>query len=337
MKRFTLLFALLFSMSALSACGPARVDVYVEVNPSETAFVIPLEGDTAAQGKFNSEKYLSNKKVAAKRIYLPMKEIDTGRFWWNYKWAPTVKVITVDRKPVVFEWEGKKGIDVESKDSIGFTVGINIAAHVEESDTAKFLYNYPTGNMNTVLGGVVKSKATEILSRAFANYDLEGEKVLNSKGIPKIDKKTGKAIVIPGARQQKGQIVDQAKKDLIAFFQKTGLTIDTFGLAGGLMYDDIEIQKAINENFRSELDIKNKANEKLAQKEINDKNVSEATADKLAALEFAKAAVARTKLVNLEVAKMNAEARVTWAKNWNGVLPTNMLPDNSNMLIQPSR
>jgi len=107
-------FLLIIIAVLASACGPARIDEFIEVKPSETAFVIPLEGDTKAQGKFNSEKYLIDKKVAAKRIYLPLRKVDTGRFWWQYAWVPTVKVITVDRKPITFEWEGKKGIEWDS-------------------------------------------------------------------------------------------------------------------------------------------------------------------------------------------------------------------------------
>ena len=39
---------------------------YVEVDTAETAFVVPLEGDGTQQSKFHSEKYLEERKVAAK-------------------------------------------------------------------------------------------------------------------------------------------------------------------------------------------------------------------------------------------------------------------------------
>ena len=48
-KACSYLVVLLFMVSFLSACGPAKTDVFVEVKSNETAFVVPLEGDTAAQ------------------------------------------------------------------------------------------------------------------------------------------------------------------------------------------------------------------------------------------------------------------------------------------------
>jgi len=326
----------------MSGCiGPAKVDKFEEIAPNETAFVIPLEGASKKnQGKFDSVAYLQEKKVAAKRIYKPQRQVDTGRMWWEYKYIPTVKIIRVDRAPVTFVWEGKRGakgikkgtegVAVESRDSIGFNVGINISAFITEKDTARFLYFYPSGDLEKVLGKIVKSKSTEILSREFAKYDLEGSQA-------KFNKK-GKLIVkaIDGARQRKGEIVDLASKELKRFFSETGVTISTFGLIGGLSYDDKDIQEAINDNFKSELEIKNKANERLAQDEVNKNNIGIATADKLAAFEFAKAAQARKKQVSLEIEKMLAEAKLIAAKNWDGKLPANIMPEGSNMILDLS-
>ena len=321
-KMLVLSTVIALMLTGCNIIGPPLVDKYEEITPSETAYVIPLEGNTLKQGKFDSEDFLEKNKVAAKRIYIPLKKAKTGRWWGDYKWIPTVRVITVDRKPVTFVWEGADGINVESLDSIGFTVGINISAHVSEKDTSKFLYNYPTGNMQKVLGKIVKSKATEILSREFAKYDLEGE-----------PKSSTNKIAILGARQMKGQIVDKAKTELSEFFSNVGLTISTFGLIGGLSYEDKEIQEAINNNFKSELEIKNKENDRLAQAKINEKNVSIATAEKEAAQAFAEAAEDRKKMVEVEVAKIEAEAKLEIAKRWNGALPANIMPEGGGFIL----
>jgi hypothetical protein len=330
------LIALAVSGLLMIGCvGPAKVDVTEEIAPNETAFVIPLEGDSKKnQAQFDSVGYLQSKKVATKRIYIPQVQLDTGRGWWNYKYVPSVKVIKVNRAPVTFVWEGikgrNKGIAVESRDSIGFMVGINISAYVTEADTATFLYHYPSGNLNKVLGNIVKSKTTENLSREFARYDLEGSPAKFNKAGRMISKAS------EGARQRKGEIVDLASKDLKAFFKETGVTISTFGLIGGLSYEDKEIQEAINDNFKSELDIKNKANDRLAQEEVNKNNIAIATADKLAAQEFAKAAQARKKQVDLEIEKMLAEAKLVAAKAWDGKLPANIMPEGANMIMDLS-
>ena len=64
-------------------------------------------------------------------------------------------------------WESTKdsnrGIKVESRDSIGFTVGIDITAHISEGNAALFLYNYPQGDLVRILSDAIKSKSTEIL------------------------------------------------------------------------------------------------------------------------------------------------------------------------------
>ena len=336
-SKLGMLCMVIFMMFNLTGCGDPKLPMIVEVHPSETAFVIPLEGNTSSQGKMMSAEYLSQMKVATKRIYLAQTKISTGRLWYEYKWKPTDRVITVDRKPITFVWENKNGdgetnkndndINVESRDSIAFGVGISITAHIKEQDAALFLYSFPSGNLRSVLNDSIKSKTSEDLSLLFAQYDLEGT--------PEIVDENGVVIqkLVEGARQRKGLIVAQSKKNLTEFFAKRGVTIDTFGLIGGLRYDDKQIQKAINDNFQSELDIVNKRNERLAQEEVNDKQIAQSAADLESANNFLQAADSRKQMVQLEVDMINAQARLKWAENWDGKLPLQILPENSNMLM----
>lgn len=326
--KFLIITYCLVSLFTVTGCvKPAKVDVYEEIQPYETAFVVPLEGNSKDQKQMMSIEFLEKSKVATKRIYIPQTEVKTGRFYWNIKYVPTIRIIRVDRSPISFEWVKNKAIPVESKDSIGFKVGININAYIDEKDTAVFLYYYPSKNLQTVLSKEVYSQATEILSREFAKYDLEGS--------PDICDKNGKIIKEGefGAREMKGDIVDTAKKHLVNYFAKKGVTITTFGLVGGLTYEDKEIQTAINDNFKSELEIKNRRNERIAQEEINTKELSIAENDRKKAEEFAKAAEARTKQMNLEIAMIKAQAQKIAAEKWNGQLPANILPQNSNILF----
>jgi len=82
----------------------SRSDRHVVIGPNETAFVIPLEGDSTAQGRVQSIDALEKAKVMAKRIYLPVRKRDLGRGPANYEWVPTLKVVKVDRSPVTREW-----------------------------------------------------------------------------------------------------------------------------------------------------------------------------------------------------------------------------------------
>jgi hypothetical protein len=52
------------------------------------------------------------------------------------------------------------------------------------------------------------------------------------------------------------------------------------------------------------------------------------------AQEFAMEAVARTKQIGLEVALMNAKAKLTMAERWNGQLPEKMMPENANIMFR---
>ena len=325
MKIFKI-FAVLVAAFSITACGPADVHTdanpkYRDILPNETAFVIPLEGKALeGQGKFGSAEFLKSKKVATKRIHIPRTKLSTGRMPWSFKYIPSVKIITVNRAPIVMEWENEHNcISVESRDSIGFCIGITVGAEVLEEDTAQFLYSFPSGSLSQTLNAAVKTQATEKLSNKFATYDLEGS--------PTVLNKAGKTVTkaVPGARQQKGVVVAETKEELYNYFKAKGVTLTSFGLVGGLSYEDSEIQVAINNNFKSELRIKDATNKKLEQAEVNAKEFSIAVNAKNEALEFAQAKNSRTAQVELEIRRMNAQANINRSERWDGKLPADMM------------
>ncbi|HTW94971.1 MAG TPA: hypothetical protein VMD30_09275, partial [Tepidisphaeraceae bacterium] len=80
---------------------------YQDVDTAETAFVVPLEGDTADQAKFDSEEFLEEHKVAAKRVQITHRWEQTGRsFLWmeTGQWIPDVRLIKVNRSPITRQW-----------------------------------------------------------------------------------------------------------------------------------------------------------------------------------------------------------------------------------------
>ena len=74
--------------------------------------------------------------------------------------------------------------------------------------------------------------------------------------------------------------------------------------------------------------------EREAQKIINEKELSIAKNERLKAEEFAKAAEAQTKMVELKIRQMEAEARLESAKRWDGKTPSGVVPSNSPFLFQ---
>ncbi|MFC1703056.1 hypothetical protein ACFLZO_01170 [Patescibacteria group bacterium] len=309
-----------FLLTSLVACGPFKAERIEEIGPNETAFLVPLEGATKEnQGKFDSIDYLEERKVAVKRISLPQRRLDTGRAWFSYEWIPTARVIKVDRSPVTREWTSAKdsgtsdtdeAIYVESKDSIGFGIGVNITTSIEEQNTAKYLYHYPSGaSLAKVMDSNVRGVVTTYLSSEFGKCLLEK------------------------CREEKVKIFEGLKVHLVSYFKQFGITVRSVGYAEGMMYENKEIQKAINATFTAELKKKIALEEKLAQVDVNAKDVAIAVAKRQAAQEFAKAAKAQAEMIELEISKMRAEATLQAAKKWNGQVPAQILPQGSSLLF----
>jgi len=82
---------------------------YVEIDTSDTGFLIPLEGDSAKQARFESVDYLQERKVAAKRIQITHRWNQEGRISNDGRWLPLVRLVKVNRSPLTREWtaEGK--------------------------------------------------------------------------------------------------------------------------------------------------------------------------------------------------------------------------------------
>lgn len=273
-------------------CGPARVLPLEMVGPNETAFVIPLEGDTTAQAKFESVEFLNKHKVVSKRVELPVRERSVGRMWWEYEWIPTVRVVKVDRSLVTREWtttvQDGHPIAVVSLDSINFKVGMNLTAFILEEDAAKYLYYHTTKPLAEVVDRNVRGYLQDKLSAEFGTRKLED------------------------CKKERSAVIKQVEDITIKHFKEYGITISNIGSAGGFDYDDERIQKAINDTANAEMDIEVAKKEKAAQDERNKQLVAKATAEADAAAEFAKSAGAQTAKVRLEIERMNAEARLKW-------------------------
>lgn len=322
MKRNKLILIVGAAIALLAgSCKPVRVDPIREIEPNETAFVIPLEHGTNAQEKLESIEFLQANQVAAKRIVVPQRERKTGRFYWNLEWIPSVRVITVDRTPVTRNWiydpkEYKevtlstKTFGVESKDSIGFSVGVNASAYIDEKDTATYLYYYRGGELSKVMDTNVREKIHTVLSQEFASRTLEE------------------------CKTQKTEIRDALQEHVADHFKKYGITITSIGLAEGLFFEQHEIQEAINAAYVAEMNVKQEAQKTAAQAEINKRLLSQAQGEKAQAMEFAAAAEERKKLVDIEIQMIKAKALESAVNKWDGKTPTMITGEATNLLMQ---
>jgi len=169
-KRKVALPLVLVAGIMLSGCGlikPYEKPVFVEIQPNQTAFVIPLEGKTSDQGQFQSLDFLQENQVATKRIQIPRTWYKTGRLAGSGEYKEDVRVIVVDRFPETREWlsdtsrgtsDKAEGFIGESKDSIKFKVGMSATASITEEDASVFLYKYNGKTLQEVMDFEIRNK-----------------------------------------------------------------------------------------------------------------------------------------------------------------------------------
>ena len=313
----TITAAAMLAMGTTGCLKPPKLDKFVEVGPSETAFVIPLQGDNkASQGKFDSAEYLNTKKVAAKRILIPLTEKKVGRFNYQIEWIDAVRVIKVNRAMVSREWsppsnkgENDTSIPVVTKDSIQLGVGCAITAFIEEEDAAEYLYYHGETPLATVMDNNVRNWCVSELTKAYGQMELQQ------------------------AQTNFPSIFQKVFVDAKEFFKTKGITIIQMGNAEGYEFKRDDIQKALNATFIAEQDNKTAHQEKLAQDQRNLKLIASAQTERAAAEELFKAREAATMKNTLEIQQMEAQARLEMAKKWNGQMPANILPSNSPLLM----
>jgi hypothetical protein len=253
MKKSKLLLISIGLLSLTACRRPYQEQKYVDINANETAFVIPLEqGNQVSQKSMKSIDYLEQKKVAAKRIYTPTVWHQTGRDADQGEWIPSVIVIRVDRSPVTREWtkspdsgtsNTNQQINVESSNSIGFTVGITCTASIPEEDAAKFLYWYGGKSLATVMDNNIRGFVQDVLTREFGQRDLTG------------------------CQKERKEVFEIMKKSVVEEFADKGIRIDNIGAAGEFTYTDASIQNAINSQFIAEKKNDAAKNEVAAAKE----------------------------------------------------------------------
>lgn len=232
--------ALLALIPFLTGCTPYDRPEYVEIDTSDTGFLIPLEGESGHQARFQSEEYLRERKVAAKRIQITHRWSQEGRLSSQGHWIPAVRLIKVNRAPLTREWtmsdrnrsdathrpdSSDHAIWIESADSVGFSMGFTCTAFITEENAARFLYWYPSGTLADVMDREMRGRIQQVAAEVAAKYPLDS------------------------LRLKKQEISDSVKKDLTNYFDSRGISISTVGMFGGMTYENPAIQKAIDETF----------------------------------------------------------------------------------------
>ncbi len=257
-KIIALILTLVMSLTMFTGCvKPYDKPEFVTIEPHQTAFLIPLVGDTTAQASFESEEMLMQAKVSTKEIQIPHRWVQTRRWHWIGEYRDTMTLIVVDRSPVTREWSSTKDVGTstvnqaiyaESAESIGFSAGMNCSAQIySEEDAVKFLYCYNNKPLSEIMDSEIRAR-------------------VESKFVEECASRTLNEILI-----EKEAIMNAVRDDVETYFAARGITITVLGMKDGLEYDDASIQKSINDKFSSEMKLTTQENE-------NQRIISEAQA-----------------------------------------------------------
>lgn len=280
--------------------GCTKQEVHT-IQPHETAFLIPLNGDVENQASFESEELLAEAKVAAKQVYITYSKKRLKPFDIFGQWVADNMLVVVDRTPVTREWSADKDIGTsvtnqaiyaESSESIGFSVGMNCSAQIySEDDAVKFLYSYNNKPLSEIMD-------TEIRAYVEARFNEESGKLTMAEIL-----------------EQKADIMEKVRQETTDYFAERGITITVLGLKDGIEYTDPSIQTAINKSFV--------ATQNAEAQEIENKTkIDKAQADAEAMIIEANAEAEANQILSQSLTDELLEQQKT--EKWNGEYPTYM-------------
>ena len=311
-RLFVLMTMLILVCVCFAGCRkPYDKPEFVTIEASQTAFLIPLIGDTSDQGAFESEELLLEAKIATKEIQIPHRWIQTGRKSWTGEYRPSATLIVVERKPVSRSWESgdssatsaNKAIFGETSDNIGIYVGMNCTAMIEEKDAAKFLYRYNNTPLETIIDTDIKKMVED-------RFNIETAKYASTE---------------LGAK--KGEIMEAVKTYVVDYFKEYGITITVLGLKEGISFENPAIQTAIDEKFASEQKLEIQQNENAA-------NIAKAEAEAQATIMKAEAQAEANRLL-AESLTSEILAQLYYEK-WDGKLPYFYGSDENTLIQMPT-
>lgn len=275
----------LLVLSTVGCMKPFEPVQLETIAANEEGFLIPYVGDAKKQASTNNEEFLRENLVSTKQIRIPQQWIQTGYQWifYNGNWQEAAKLIKVDKSPVTREWTAdatsgtgnkNEAIWVMTSDQVEFSTGWTITARIASRDDAvKFLHNYPSGSLQSVLD-------TEVRSKLQADFGLE------VTDLP-----------MEELRRSATPHIKTVTDSLTKFFSARGITITNLGISGGFVYKNPAIQEKMVEVFTSEQEKSIKMAKFQAQEQENKRVFSEAEGKAKAILATKKAEADGIKLV----------------------------------------
>lgn len=256
-KKIVLLLAVMvMTVFGLTGCvKPYDKPEFITIEASQTAFLIPLIGNTTDQASFASEELLEQAKVATKEIQIPHRWVQTGRRNWSGEWRSSAKLIVVERKPVSRAWDSgdtaatsQNAIWGETSDGIGFYVGMSCSAQINEEDATKFLYRFNNTPLESIIDNEIKTMVKDEFNRQASKYSSSE------------------------LHTNKTNIISSVKDAVTDYFKDFGITITVLGTNEGFTFENKTIQDAIDKKFASEQEL-------VTQQNLNDVAIAKAQAE----------------------------------------------------------
>ena len=301
-----------------SGCGPYKTLDTEEIRANETAWVIPLQGPSTDQVKFESVQFLEQRKVPQKRIMIDKVKLETGRGWWDYKWIPAARVIKVDRSLVSRDWvddpnrataASSGGFHVVTSDGVKMNFGVTITCLIEEPNASRYLYYHGQRPLAEVMDANVRSFCLAEFTREIAQVPF-------NKFLTNFHTLTTKVF-----------------QDSVKEFEPRGVTIPYLGISKAPKIEDEKIQDAMNRSYLALQDRVTAQYEMDAQQLRNSNSVLKAQAEADAAMKIAGAFESLRVRNELDTRLLYAQAAYAMATNWNGQLPANVIPSDSPLLM----
>ncbi len=298
---------------------PYNVPKFETIENNQTGFLVPLDQDTDQQAHFESAEFLKDKMVAAKRVQIYRRWVQRGWLYTNGEYLDTVRLIVVDRSPVIREWTqdpvsgtspNDDALTGQSKDGTALRIAFTCTAYIPESDkdhpqgAEHFLYYYKGDTLAHVMDKEVRAKVQSVAAEFTAKFPLET------------------------LRGTQHELAEAVRKDVVPFFAKRGIAVTNIGLVGGFHYVNPGIQKSIDDAITAQqLKIVAQAKQeqekvqqqtKLYNQEIDNKTIKLKAEGEALALSAKLEGEAKAKLaaakIDAESAKVEAEGKANAVK-----------------------
>ncbi|MDR0583192.1 MAG: hypothetical protein LBG57_02425 [Treponema sp.] len=242
--RLFFLFTVLVSLMLTGCIRAYNRPAVVQIETNETAFLVDMRSDSSASADVMT-------KIQRKDVLIDGYWVQTGRLPNSGYWRPTQKVLVVSRKPVEIYWS-ESGLDptvrAVSSESVGFKVPLVVNATIQsDEDASAYLKWFKSNREANQSVQWERINASEWPIREEAE---PLESAINRVIFPVVNNKLSELflqIPIIECESKRVEFVAQAFEAARVEAAKYGITLLILSSTDGLLYDDSEFQKRIND------------------------------------------------------------------------------------------